>query len=241
MRKGRDLDLGPLVGSTRGFRTRERVPMSGGLGGMEMDGDEEVPVVHVTVQSPGPQKRSTKGKERAVEGDVDMLVDDEERRERSTEMKSSCCFPFSRSRWALIYALFLHLGIPNASKSPVNSTNIPSSPASPHPTRSLPTPITELSSELRPPDPTISENDKDDSPPKLGEDRMPPKMRKRWMHREIEAMKEAVAGDREVVLELEEHPGMVGLGFAWRRLRIGWVCFFFLYDFRSGTYAKLLL
>jgi len=34
--------------------------------------------VHVTVQSPSPQKRSTKGKERAVEGDVDILVDDEE-------------------------------------------------------------------------------------------------------------------------------------------------------------------
>ena len=32
----------------------------------------------MTVQSPSPQKRSTKGKERAVEGDVDILVDDEE-------------------------------------------------------------------------------------------------------------------------------------------------------------------
>ena len=41
---------------------------------------------------------------------------------------------------------------------------------------------------------------------------MPPKMRKRWMHREIEAMKEAVADDQEAMLELEEHPGMVGLG-----------------------------
>ena len=89
MRKGRDLDLGPLVGSARGFRIRERVPMSGGLGGMEMDEDEEV---HVAVQSPSPQKRSAKDKERAVEGDVDMSVDDEERRGRSTEMKSSCCF-----------------------------------------------------------------------------------------------------------------------------------------------------
>jgi len=29
------------------------------------------------------------------------------------------------------------------------------------------------------------------------------------MHREIEAMKEPVAGDREVAPELEEHPGMV--------------------------------
>ena len=65
--------------------------MSGGLGGMEMDGDEEVPTVHVTVQSPSPQKRSSKGKERAVEGDVDMM-DDEERRGRSREMNGSCCF-----------------------------------------------------------------------------------------------------------------------------------------------------
>ena len=62
--------------------------MSGGLGGMEMDEDEEV---HVAVQSPSPQKRSTKGKERAVEGDADMSVDDE-RKGRSTELKSSCCF-----------------------------------------------------------------------------------------------------------------------------------------------------
>jgi hypothetical protein len=48
--------------------------MSGGLGGMEMDRDEEV---HVTVQ---------------VEGDVNILVDDKETKGRSTEMKSSCCF-----------------------------------------------------------------------------------------------------------------------------------------------------
>jgi len=245
MRKGRDLDLGPLVGSTRGFRTRERVPMSGGLGGMEMDGDEEVPVVQVTIQSPSPHRRGTKGKERAVEGDVDMFVDDEETRGRSTEMKSSCCPLFSRSRWALIYSFFLHLGTPNASKSPANSTYIPPSPASPpHPTRSLPTSRTELSSELRPPDPTISENDKDDSPPKLGEDRMPPKMRKRWMHREIEAMKEAVADDREVALELEEHPGMVGLGI---RLEKGsdlfgiFFFFFFFLRFALWDLRELLL
>jgi hypothetical protein len=58
MRKGMFLDPGPLVGSTRGFRTKERVPMSGGMGGMEMDGHEEVSVVR--------QKPSVKGKERAV-------------------------------------------------------------------------------------------------------------------------------------------------------------------------------
>ena len=46
----------------------------------------------------------------------------------------------------------------------------------------------------------------------MDQDTRPPKMRKPWMHREIEGMKEAVAGDQKVALELEEHPGMVGLG-----------------------------
>jgi hypothetical protein len=109
---------------------------------------------------------------------------------------------------------FFTLGTSNASKSSATNTYIPPSQASPpHPIRSLPISRTELSSELRPPDADISENDKDDPPPKLGEDRMPPKMRKRWMHREVEAMEEAVASDREVVIQLEEPPGM-GLGFA---------------------------
>ena len=31
------------------------------------------------------------------------------------------------------------------------------------------------------------------------------------MHHKVEAMKEAVASNREVVMELEEHPGMVEL------------------------------
>lgn len=30
------VDLGPLVGSQRGFKTRERIPMSGGMSGVEM-------------------------------------------------------------------------------------------------------------------------------------------------------------------------------------------------------------
>lgn len=120
MRKGKDIDLGPLVGSTRGFRTKERVPMSGGLGGMEMDNEEEVPVVRI--QNSSPPKRSAKGKEKAVEGDVDMLVDVEERG-RSKEMKS-LCFIFLVSsflllsfflsfyslgqRWLLIYPFFFY-------------------------------------------------------------------------------------------------------------------------------------
>lgn len=38
------VDLGPLVGSIRGFRTREKVPMSGGMSGVEMDIESDEPV-----------------------------------------------------------------------------------------------------------------------------------------------------------------------------------------------------
>ena len=84
----------------------------------------------------------------------------------------------------MIEAHRLPLGSQNASKSSLNNTYIPPPSASPsHQTLSLSTSRTQLSSELRPSDATISENDKD-SPPKLGEDRMMPKLRKRWMHRQ---------------------------------------------------------
>ena len=41
-------------------------------------------------------------------------------------------------------------------------------------------------------------------------------------------MEEAVASDREVVMQLEEPPGMVGLGIRLKESsgRISWVCFF---------------
>ena len=146
---------------------------------------------------------------------------------------------FSSSLLSLFFILsfpmdahFLPLGTPKASKSPVNNTYIPPSPASPpHPTRSLPTSRMELSSELRPLDPTISENDKDDSPPKLGEDRMLPKMHKRWMHHEL---------DREVVIQLEKPLRVMGLGIRPEKSSgdrsFGY--FFLLHDLRFGTHAN---
>ena len=55
-------------GSTKGFRTGGKVTMSGGLGGTEMDGN-------------GVQREKS-----AVAGDVDILVEDEEREiERNEE------------------------------------------------------------------------------------------------------------------------------------------------------------
>jgi hypothetical protein len=102
-------------------------------------------------------------------------------------------------------AHFLPLGTPNASKSPLI-----------YPRRLLLPTSNAITSNFKNgtifgADPTISENNKDDSPLKLGKGRMPPKMRKRWMHREIEAMKEAVVSNREVVMQLEKPPSMVGL------------------------------
>jgi hypothetical protein len=54
------VDLGPLLGSERGFRTREKVARAGGIGGVEMF-------------------PKGKGKERAMEdGDVDIEGDGDE-------------------------------------------------------------------------------------------------------------------------------------------------------------------
>ena len=81
---GRDVDLGPLLGVERGFRTQERVARAGGIGGVEMC---------VSASASGSRSRSGgvrgrrsngkekgKGKERAVvdedeEVDVEVEVD----------------------------------------------------------------------------------------------------------------------------------------------------------------------
>ncbi|KAG6809647.1 hypothetical protein H0H92_015408 [Tricholoma furcatifolium] len=47
-------DLGPLVGTTRGFKTRERVPGSGGLGGVEMDDEETEDELDARFRPPRP-------------------------------------------------------------------------------------------------------------------------------------------------------------------------------------------
>ncbi|KDR68991.1 hypothetical protein GALMADRAFT_932246 [Galerina marginata CBS 339.88] len=136
----REVDLGPLVGRKRGFKTRERIPFSGGMGGMEMDvevgstegakqahaGEEKGGRAGVNANgrvkangfgvvngkkstsppppplpsilfsgSPTPTpaspnlRRGAKGKEKAVEGDVDveMLNGAEDLRGRPTAIK----------------------------------------------------------------------------------------------------------------------------------------------------------
>ena len=109
----------------RGFRTQESVPMSGRLGGMEMD---EVPIVGV--DSPIPQKWNGTSKEGAADGGMEMF--DEGRRDRSRETKGLSFFSFH----FILSFMIIFLG----PKSPLNTNYIPPSPASPpHPTRTLPT------------------------------------------------------------------------------------------------------
>ena len=174
MRKGKDIDLGLLVGSTRGCRTKEDA-MSGGFGGMEMD---EVPVL--IVSSPSPQKRNGKGKERAVESDVEMC-DGEERRGRSKHTKGLCFF-FSLiflCLFILLFAMVAHLFAFRTAKRVEITTQsylyTPPCPLLPHtePDLSQPQERSYLWSYGRQ---TLL--DKGQPPPKLGEDRMPPKMRK---------------------------------------------------------------
>ena len=97
---GDSVDLGPLVGQERGFLTRERVPWSGGMGGVEMVDTEteieagpatlakvdtprtqfaDLPILTLSpaTASPSPKKNgswvsASKGKERAVDVDVDV-------------------------------------------------------------------------------------------------------------------------------------------------------------------------
>ncbi|KAH8092252.1 hypothetical protein BXZ70DRAFT_951930 [Cristinia sonorae] len=77
------VDLGPLVGKKRGFRTREKIPMSGGMSGVEMvdaSGGEEAGPSTLAVPErrlPGEKAKGGKGKGKATTADDEMDVDSE--------------------------------------------------------------------------------------------------------------------------------------------------------------------
>lgn len=58
------IDLGPLVGTSRGFRTRERIPSSGGMSGVEMDVDD----VEVDVEADGTTEDELDGEGQPIAG-----------------------------------------------------------------------------------------------------------------------------------------------------------------------------
>ena len=96
-----------------------------------------------------------------MESDADMLVNDEERKERSQEMKGLCCF------FIILFMtgahLFLAFTFRNTKRFKITCQRhlcIPIARFPPHPMQSFPTSRTELSSDVQP---TISENCKDDT------------------------------------------------------------------------------
>jgi hypothetical protein len=177
-RQGQHVDLGPLVGQKRGFKTRERIPFSGGMAGMVMCRDNETSPrqpLPVSLSSPILNERSIKGKERAIDGDGDIEMADTCDKSAG-EAKSMGFFGF---RFIL---LDLHCSDDQGSTS-ISDKSLRPSPYSPKRLKSPPT------FDLRPPDPGGPYQHVNYDHPE-NEDSMPPKMRKRWMHRELESLRE---------------------------------------------------
>ncbi|KAF5367560.1 hypothetical protein D9758_003644 [Tetrapyrgos nigripes] len=231
----RPIDLGPLVGTSRGFKTRERVPGSGGLSGVEMDTSSQqhesvagpsslrvntelngtrprsVPAVpsgmptHQFLLSPptpnpnhghvilhgheraqsshlaevplprlgyGIKKRGNiwgdgKGKGKAVEFEepemeVDVEGEDVDMDALDGDHKGSTSHPRSRKPLSR-----------NKAKEKDNFQSL--SPIS-------------LSTSLHPPDPGTPRHEFESPSSPIPEEKMPPKMRKRWIHKEAEAL-----------------------------------------------------
>lgn len=62
------IDLGPLVGTKRGFRTREKEPMNGGWGGVEIVPSSLKPFPEVKAEDPQMDNKG-KGKARGADGE----------------------------------------------------------------------------------------------------------------------------------------------------------------------------
>jgi hypothetical protein len=97
------VDLGPLVGRKRGFKTKERIPFSGGMVGMVMCRDNEVSPRRSLPSSPILSERSVKGKGRATDEDGDREM--AEARDKSvckTTKSMSFAFLFSFQAFIII-------------------------------------------------------------------------------------------------------------------------------------------
>ncbi|KAF8644371.1 hypothetical protein AX16_008504 [Volvariella volvacea WC 439] len=142
----RPVDLGPLIGTKRGFKTRERVPFSGGMTGVEMCEDSNDEVGDSTTET----EKQVLGHGRFG---VKARTKDRRRRKGDENGKDDV--------------------VQDASRNYINSSSAHCPPRH------------------RPPDPTPSDDTMDvDLSIEEAEAKMPPKLRKRWIQRESEALKE---------------------------------------------------
>lgn len=197
------VDLGPLVGRKRGFKTKERIPFSGGMVGMVMCGDSDASPrqsLPALPSSPILNERSVKGKGRAIDEDGDI--------EMAEAHHKSVCKTKSMSSWFLLFFFQTFFLLDGQAASPI-----------PHKSRTLLHSPNRLKSHpmfgLRPPDPGgLYQHVSYDQPE--NEDSIPPKMRKRWMHRELESLRElngntspnsSQGSNHSHVIRLSESPG----------------------------------
>jgi hypothetical protein len=97
------VDLGPLVGRKRGFKTKERIPFSGGMVGMVMCSDDEASPRQSLPELPSSpilNEKNLKGKGRAIDGDGDI--------EMTEARHKSVCKTKGMSSW-LFFVLFFRL------------------------------------------------------------------------------------------------------------------------------------
>ncbi|KAF8160301.1 hypothetical protein BJ912DRAFT_327011, partial [Pholiota molesta] len=199
-----DVDLGPLVGAKRGFRTRERVPYSGGMGGMELVEDDE-DFEHAdrngngNGNGMGKESGTRKAKRDEMRVNGRRVLAGRAAVEAGQEEEVGSGFTFSvvppneaaaagdvRQRGSgKGKARAMHNDedvemdcVPGRSTDPLTPPTASLHPAATSCASPVPTTHTQPIREPRPPDPPPAPHD---------EERMPPKMRKRWMHRAVQA------------------------------------------------------
>ncbi|KAF8637223.1 hypothetical protein AX17_002974 [Amanita inopinata Kibby_2008] len=185
---GKRVDLGPLVGARRGFRTRERVPHSGGLGGVEMCDENRVDgarkdesrtahghldVPNLIVSPASPSRSSLKGlKDKGKTSGTSVLSTLNGHDANGEPRLLHIPITFHRSWLA-------DPQIASRQRPSLIQTSRLTSPIIPH--------------DPRPPDPDFGETVNRVNHISDCEDKMPPKMRKKWIHRESEALRESSA------------------------------------------------
>ena len=160
------VDLGPLIGTQRGFRTREKSPLNGGMNGVEMISDHPVrPGTAVGAsqplskgpQQPPPSHTNTNSTSPAVQ----------------VHTAPATVSPSSASNQSKV-------------KGTREAVNTPTTPEL-RPSLSHGHDLRDAASITRYRSPSPS--DSDPQPQSEDEEQVPPKMRKRWIHRSTEGLR----------------------------------------------------
>ncbi|KAI0937997.1 hypothetical protein AcV7_003314 [Taiwanofungus camphoratus] len=216
-RAGTSVDLGPLIGVERGFRTRERVPMSGGIGGVEMISTSHEPSAFGLADSTALRDESS-SVVRPSESRMGSEATDGQRRlsvrkvvsvpELSTTSKTVQSSS-AKSRIRKGKGRTTHEERESSSSAVVSTRECSDNSGSalneeyPQWTQHRVTTTSAWSSSCRSPSPIINVDMEDNS-----EAKMPPKLRKAWIHRSFEALRETyVQGDQRPVIDTANQSG----------------------------------